>query len=303
MKKTLCLLMWLSVLLVQPISYAATNSGTVVDEKTGDPLEMARVTLALVEGDGLSTWMGAKRADEYGNFSFQSIAAGDYSILTRLERTHLPEYYDDIPEINRDNRTLIPVEEGWDVVLNLIELKQRPFYFESVRFEPRDILEEGGRGKIIAEVVNTQSKKEKMRFLVMLQVTRRDATVFHGSSSTFPVSTMRKRFTLKPGISEVEIPVLIPKHREDKSIITVTISGGNAYWKPMLPEYRGKYLVAYPIAVTPILPQPIDLQPIYPIDVILPQPIGPAPAGRIDVIKPQPVDPPHGFWMHSSGSR
>ncbi|MEN8220039.1 MAG: hypothetical protein ABFS56_27555 [Pseudomonadota bacterium] len=167
MKKTFLVAAIVSILAFPSLGLAASSiSGTVVDEQSGDPVHGWVEIHKWNEGEEWWEWADSISLDENGEFIFDSLKAGTY-IVWNYGSNHVPEFYDDVPLWDWDNKTEIDLAKNEDLVLNLIELKLRPFYFGNVWIRPDHVPKKGGNVTLYAELFNTTGKKAQMKLWVM----------------------------------------------------------------------------------------------------------------------------------------
>jgi len=215
------------------LGFAASSiSGTVLDEQSGDPVPGWVEVSKWNEGEEWWEWVDSIELDENGEFIFDSLKAGTY-ILWSDGYNYVPEFYDDVRPWDWDNKTEIELPKNEDLVLNLIELKPRPFYFGNVWIEPEEVPKKGGNVTLYAELFNTTGKKAKMKLWVMGHIWRGDESDYYGIESSFPLIKKPSKVKLKPGENLIEIPFKISKNYP-AGWHDVIVSGGERYEKPMI---------------------------------------------------------------------
>lgn len=258
--------------------YAAAISGMVTDEATGEALAQAAVYLyEVTDENGLQdkNLVNLLYTDDNGDFQFQNLTGGDYTLkVAYQDKIYFSEYYDDLKEVDEDLAAIIALEDDANIVLNPIELRKRPFYFGRITYEPADLMQKGGRGKVIAEVINTTDQASKIRFWAIAKVTQVQHPQYYNCDSYFPISKLRRRYTVMPGENEVKIEITVPEAKTDSTRIQISINGGESFWDPMLKassDFIYRSLVRntpVPAESTPVLrpvnplPTPIPLEPI-----------------------------------------
>jgi hypothetical protein len=235
LKKTFLVAAIVSILAFPSLGFAASSiSGTVVDEESGDPVQGWVDVHKWNEGEEWWEWAGYIDLDENGEFIFDSLKAGTY-ILSSNGYNHVPEFYDDVPLWDWENKTEIELDKNEDLVLNLIELKLRPFYFGNVWIEPDPVPKKGGDVTLYAEIINTTNEKVQMKLWVMGNIKREDESDYYGTSSTFPLTKKPSKVKLKPGVNLIEIQFKISK-KYPAGWQHVNVFGGKSYEEPMV-EY------------------------------------------------------------------
>ncbi|RMF83937.1 MAG: carboxypeptidase regulatory-like domain-containing protein [Nitrospinota bacterium] len=156
MRKVFSVGIGVMILLFPMVVLAATLSGTVIDEETGDPIPDAWVDIFVFKpdsaGNGFWEWWDGMPTNPNGVFSFSNVTEGEeYVVHADRWGSYYGEWYDDVYGMDPNKATVVVPSPDVDIVVDLMPTPVRMDVFPLQGGVPS----EGGRFRYVVDIVNT----------------------------------------------------------------------------------------------------------------------------------------------------
>lgn len=247
-KTTIASALWL---FMSGLASAASISGTVTSELTGQPLPMEEYPVVTVykydTKANLWNYANSTTTDQSGNFKLTDLPAGYYYIYSNAAHYN-GEYYDNTS--SWELKKLIKLSATKDLILQNIALKPFPLYVNSLTQSVYNVPSSGGSVDLSVEVINNSGTNQDLQFWVTAY---NEKSIDRNITAFSPVTPSPIKVKLMPGSNSVTLPLNIPANYLD-GIIHLYINAGKNYGNPSLPATAAVINKGEPI----VYPHPYD---------------------------------------------
>jgi len=212
-------------------SDSATVSGTVLDRKTGEPLQI--FSYWYVEAhrwDGTAWWLEGVFAFSRGakDYNLELKNPGEYCFFMKANG-YIHEYYKNAK--NPDKKIMITIKPGDKISLDTVYLDPMPIIIKNYKMQSGNIGKDGGKVLLTADMVNnTPTKRVALVWPILSSSsTQFGSTIVHGS---FDVS-VNQEVTVESGETKpFEITFDVPM-KAIPAVYCVNLYTGYSKWHVM----------------------------------------------------------------------
>jgi len=161
-----CALVSLLAAMSLPAQAALTLSGTMIDELSSDPIRGGTVELFINEADRWESMGSIFIDNDEGQFSFEDLPIGEYTVLAHNTTRYYPEWYDDVEGWRApDDATPIFLSSDEDII---VDLMPTPI---SIELDPWDTVylpADGGEISLTLKVTNVSGERQLLKAWVVV---------------------------------------------------------------------------------------------------------------------------------------